>query len=113
MQTNMNNRLSKIRKDSPDLADREEVKGVAADIDIYAALSGLASSEAGQILIAAITSDIAATVNAIVAGYKTLPEIELRALGAKLEARLSIVQSLSRSRTNLDFAEAYLAELTS
>jgi hypothetical protein len=107
----MSKRLSKIAKDNPELAEREEIKGVAEDIDTYAALASFASSEAGAVLFASYSKEIASTVSLIVSGYRTLPEIELRALAAKLEARISFLQSLSRARTNLDDAEAYLKDL--
>jgi hypothetical protein len=109
----MSKRLSRISKDNPDLAGREDVKGVAQDIDIYAALKGFASSEAGAILIDALTKEIAGAVNDFASGYRTLPEIELRSLGARIDARLEFLRSLNRAGTNLDLAEAYLHELTS
>jgi hypothetical protein len=107
----MAKRLAKLAKDNPNLANREEVKEVAGDIDTYAALAAFASSEAGSILTASYGKEIAATVQLIANGYKTLPEAELRALGAQLEARLNFLHSLSRARTNLDDAEAILKEL--
>lgn len=107
----MSKRLSKIAKDNPALAEREDIKGVAEDIDQYAALAAFASSEAGAVLFASTNKGIASTVNQIVSGYKTLPEVELRALAAQLEARISFLQSLSRARTNLDDAEEYLKDL--
>ena len=57
------------------------------------------------------TGFVESAVNQIISGYKTLPEIELRALGAKLEARINFLQSLSRARTNLEGAEDYLKDL--
>lgn len=107
----MAKRLARIKKDRPELAERTDIQDVAADIDIYATLAGFASSDTGSLLLEAQRKEIASTVRAIVAGYKTLPEIELRALAAKLEARLNLVQSLTRAKTNLDDAEQMLKEL--
>lgn len=107
----MSKRLSKIAKDNPDVAKREEVKDVAADVDTYATLASFASSEAGSLLVTQYSKEIAATVQQIVSGYKTLPEMELRALAAQLEARLNFLQSLSRAPINLEDAEEVLKEL--
>lgn len=104
-------RIAKIKKDNPELAARTDVQDVAADIDLYAALAGVASSEGGKALVGALSREIASTVQEIAGGYKTLPEMELRSLGAKLAVRLIMVQSLKRARTNLDLAEDWLEGL--
>lgn len=85
---------------------------VAEDIDKYAALAGFASSEAGQIMLATLTDEAASTIVSLVAGYKTLPDLELRALCAQLDARLQFLRTLKRSRTNLEDAEEVLSSLT-
>jgi hypothetical protein len=107
----MPKRLLKIARDNPELAKREDIKSTTEDIDVYAALAGFASSEAGGIVFASISKEIAATVSEIATGYKDLTETQLRALAARLEARITFLQSLSRARTNLDDAEDYLAQL--
>jgi hypothetical protein len=107
----MSKRLSKIARDNPELAEREDVKGVTADIDTYAALAAFASSEAGGIVFASINKEIAQTVNELANKYRIMVEPELRAACAQLAARISFLQSLSRARTNLDDAEEYLKDL--
>lgn len=106
-------RVAILQKSNPEAANREDVKQVTGDIDTYAALAGFASSEAGGILIGALTSELANAVGEIARGFRTLPESELRALGAKIDARLTFLQSLNRARSNLEFAEEALKELTS
>lgn len=106
-------RISKIQKDSPELAARSEVKGIAEDIDIYASLRAVATSEGGKTLLAAFNADIAACINKLVAGYATMPELEMRALLAKLGTHMELAKSLNRAQSNLDYAEAALKELTS
>jgi hypothetical protein len=107
----MGKKLATIAKNNPEAAERADVKETAEDIELYSALAAFASSEAGAVVFASISKEIAATVTEIAGGYKTLSEIELRALGAKLDARINFLQSLSRARTNLEDAEAYLQEL--
>jgi hypothetical protein len=107
----MGKRLATIQKNSPDEAALSEVQETANDIDNYAALAAFASSEAGAVVFASYSKEIASIVSEIVGAYKTMPEMELRALGAQLETRINFLQSLSRARTNLDDAEAYLKEL--
>jgi hypothetical protein len=107
----MAKRLATIAKDNPKAAERSDVKETAADIELYSALAAFASSEAGSIVFASTAKEIAAVVSEIASGFRTLPESELRALGAKLDARITFLQSLSRASTNLDDAEAYLKEL--
>lgn len=107
----MSRRINRIVKDKPDLAGRDDIKALADDIDAYAALAAFASSEAGKIVFASMSKDIASTVSEIATGYKSLSEIDLRALGAKLDVRITFLQSLKRARTNLDDAEAYLKDL--
>jgi hypothetical protein len=105
-------RLAKLRKDNPALAERTDVQLVGEDIDTYAALNGVSQSEGGAVLLKALNRDIASAIQAIVGGYKTLPEIELRALGATLEARIQLAQTLNRAPQNLQLAEEALKELT-
>lgn len=107
----MSKRLSKLKRDNPALAERDDVKSTTEDIDRYAALASFASSDAGGVVFTFISKEIAATVSEIATGYKSLTEIELRALAAKLDTRITFLQSLSRARTNLDDAEDYLKEL--
>src|SRR5882672_1106591 len=82
----MNKRLAIIKQKDPKQAEREDVRDITEDIDRYATLTGFASSEAGGLLLGALTQDAAESVTAIMLGYKTLPEIELRGLAARLEA---------------------------
>ena len=107
----MAKRLATIQKNNPARAERTDVQATAEDIDLYAALASFASSEAGSVIFSSLRKEIASTVTEIATGYRTLPEMELRALAAKLESRINFLQSLSRARTNLDDAEGYLAEL--
>jgi len=107
----MSKRLSSISKDRPDIAQRDDVRDVASDIDRYGDLAGFTSSEAGQIIVAALTVDVASAMSTITSGYKTMPEIELRAVAATLETRIGLLRMLKNAATNLELAEAALAEL--
>lgn len=108
----MSKRLSIVKKDNPALAAREDVREVSEDIDKYAALAGFSKSEAGKILVDALTQDACDSILAIMLNYKKLPDIELRGHAATLEARVSLLRSLKNAPTNLELAEAVLTELT-
>lgn len=108
----MGKRLSQLKKANPEVAARADAQGVAEDIDTYAALAGVATSEGGQTLLKALNRDIAGAVNALIGGYRTLPDMELRSLCATLEARIQLARTLHRAPQNLDLAEDALKELT-
>ena len=84
---------------------------IAEDADRYSALYALSTSEGGVLLIAGLKQEIVSCVDKLANGYKTIPEIELRALCASLDTKRSLVQSLTRSKDNLDGALAALDEL--
>lgn len=104
-------RLNRVQKDHPEKAQNEAVQAVATDIDNYAELRAVAQSQGGKTLMAAELKTIAASIKAICTGATTLPEMELRALALKIDARLSFLKSLTRADTNLKDAEEALAEL--
>jgi hypothetical protein len=106
----MGKRINRISKDNPAAAGLEQVQGIAADVDTYAALAGFASSEAGDIIIKSIDQDVVTTIDKMLTGYKTMPELELRGLCAQLEARVQFLRTLKRAHTNQEDAEAVLAE---
>jgi len=105
-------RLALLHKKNPALAERSDVQAVAEDTDTYAALAAVTNSEGGEVLLKALNRDIASAVNNLVSGYKTLPEIELRALCATLEASIQLARTLNRAPQNLKMAEDALKELT-
>lgn len=86
---------------------------IADDADRYGALYALSTSEGGKILTQTLKQDIVASVDKICAGYITLPEMELRALCATLSVNRALIQSITRSKDNLDGALAALDELIS
>lgn len=91
---------------------RNDATEVAAnDADSYAALYALSTSEGGELLIDTLKQDILYAVDKLTAGYATMPEIELRALCASLGINRALVQSLTRSKANLDGALEVLDEL--
>lgn len=105
-------RLSKLRKDNPALAERSDVQAIAEDIDSYAAIAAVSNTEGGAILLKALYRDIAGAVEGLVGGYKTVPDVELRALCAVLEARIQLARTINRAETNKTLAEDVLKELT-
>lgn len=109
----MNKRLARVKRDAPQLAEKEEVQQVATDIDTYAALRGFASSEAGQVLIEAELRECVSAIDALAGGAKTMTELDLRANAMKLGMHLEFVRSLTRASANLDYAESYLKEILS
>jgi hypothetical protein len=108
----MSKRLARVKKDNPDIAEREDVRVIAADADMYAALDAFGTSEAGSIIRKSLLRDVSSTIDAIAQGWRTLPHAELMALAARLEERLALTQTFARARTNLELAEDALKEIT-
>lgn len=89
----------------------DDAKLVAADADRYAAIYAVSTSEGGKILIESLKQDVIAAVDKLCNGYTTMSEIELRATCATLSVNRSLIQSLTRSKDNLDGASDALDEL--
>lgn len=88
----------------------ESVKGIAVDVDNYAALEAITNQQGGKILIATVTADALASIEGICGGYKKLSHPEIMALAASLKANVDMLRTLTRSGKNKDMAMAALEE---
>ncbi len=75
-------------------------KEIQQDIEKYASINALAGLEGGKILVKSLKSDVLSSINFLTGNYKTVPEIELRASIAKLEANLSLYRVITRAEKN-------------
>lgn len=105
-------RISKIQKDNPQVAAREEVRAIAVDIDTYAALAALKTSEGGVLLYKTLVKDVANCIDEITGKWNTADNLTLMGLCAKLSERITILKMLDHAKTNLELAEEALKELT-
>jgi hypothetical protein len=108
----MTNRLSRVKKDNPELAERSEVQEMAADIDRYASVAALASTPGGKVLFDALLQDAASLISELTTKYREADHSVLIVLCSRLDARIALLQTLNRSRTNLELAEEALREIT-
>jgi hypothetical protein len=88
-----------------------ETESIENDIDKYAKLESLALSEGGVLLLDSLKSDVTNAVDTLIAKYKELSHIEMIAIIARLEARLSLYRSISRSSKNKKMAKDALKEI--
>ena len=96
-----------------ELKEDKRIKAVFDDIANYEALSALKNLEGGKSLIKLLKSDISASVDTLASSYIKAPESELRAICARLEARLGLLRVIMRAKKNSELADEYLAELVS
>lgn len=99
--------VSKALKDHP---GREDIRGIAEDIDTYAALAAIANQQGGQILITTAVKDVISAVDGIAAGYEKLSHAELMGKCATLRANLAMLRTLTRADKNLDLASEALED---
>ena len=85
-------------RDNPD-ADPALV-GIAEELDEKHALSVLAETEGGKLLIESLLKDIASTVTTLTVRYKDGTHTDLVALCAKLDGRLDMYHALTRAKTH-------------
>jgi hypothetical protein len=109
----MSRRLTELRKAESPLAQDENVLAVDQDIDRYAAMAAFNTSEGGKEVRKALRSDIASAINELIRGYAKLSHAELQAIGAKVDARVSLLQAMGNAKQNKEDAEKTLDELTS
>jgi hypothetical protein len=86
----------------------ESVKDIANDLDKVAALSALADTEGGKVLIKSLMQDIMSDVDRISNGYKILTTQEFIGIGASLKTNIDMVRVLSRAKENKNFLEELL-----
>ena len=90
----------------------EEAKDLLEELGKYKALDVLKNTEGGELLIATLRASIVSEVGTLIAGYKDMPEIEIRARLAKISAFVPLVQSLVRAKTNAEGLAEDLKNLT-
>jgi hypothetical protein len=109
----MSKRLQELKESNSPLVQDENVLSIDADIDRYAAIAAFNSSQGGKELRKALRSDIVAAINELTRGYAKLSHSELQAIGAKVDARVSLLQAMGNAKQNQQDAEKTLDELTS
>lgn len=87
-----------------------EVLEVKEDLGNYKALSALADSEGGKLLLTNLQNDIAADVTSIMSLFRG-EELALRCAVAKLVADFSLYRVLRNADENVKLADEALAEL--
>lgn len=103
--------MSKIDGVPEEFKNRDDVKLVANDVDLYSALHSVALSEGGQILADRIKKDIKDIIDTFASQHGTMNETALRSLGAKLSVMLPIYRALVRAGDNLSDTNKELEEL--
>jgi len=90
----------------------EEIESTQVDINKYGALASVGATEGGQELLKSLTEEIRTAVDNLANNYTSMPESEMRALGAKLSVCLGLVRALNRAADNYADATSYLKTLT-
>ncbi len=90
----------------------EESQGLLDELGNYKALDALKNSDGGKFLVENMRDSIVFEVNTLVAGYKDMPELEIRARLAKLSIYIPLVQTLVRAKPNADGLKEQLIKLT-
>lgn len=109
----MARKIQQLREQGSPLAHDSRVLEIDADVDRFAAIAAITDTEGGKELRKAMRSDIVQAINSFTAGYATLSHAELCAIGAKIDARVLLLQALGNAQTNKEDAEKLLDELTS
>lgn len=93
-------------------SEREEE--ARKDVDKYAGLEALASSDGGQTLIDGLRKDVSSTIDIICNTYTTAPHFELIAHISRLKERLALLRVLNNAPKNhsgsIDELKAILKE---
>lgn len=90
----------------------EEDQHLLDELGNYKALDALKDSDGGKFLIKNLRESIVSEVSTLVAGYRDMPEVELRARLAKLAAYIPLVQTLVRAKLNAEGLQEDLIKLT-
>ena len=84
---------------------------VENDLKTFSALEALTLSEGGKILIDSLKKDVVNGVESVISMYRQAPEIDLRAMIAKLQSDLSLLRVLTRSEANKEMAKEELEKM--
>lgn len=93
------------------MADQGTKDAVRKETEYFSALTKLAESQDGQVLITALSKQIAADLDSVLSNYKTASDISIRANLAKIDSNLVIMRALGRARENFEASDEYLREL--
>jgi hypothetical protein len=88
----------------------EEQKDIVQDLGKAKALSSLADSEGGKLLIDTLKSELVSGIDSLVIAYKSASHSELIAICANLKARLDLLRSLTRAKEAKEVLENILAD---
>jgi hypothetical protein len=90
----------------------EDTEDLLKQLGEYKALDALKDSEGGQLIIDRLRDSIVYEVNSLIAGYKDMPELEIRTRLSKLSIFVPFVQALTRAKSNVEGLKEDLIKLT-
>jgi hypothetical protein len=85
---------------------------IETDRENYLALSLLAESDGGKVIIANLLKDVAGTVERLSMDYKTATHFEIVRLCSDLNSKLSLYRSLTRAKGQLEIVDDVIASLS-
>lgn len=110
--TNISALKARVKNPEKITPEFEEELGQKADeLDKAHALSVLAQTEGGKLLVEALVSDVISDISTISSRYKVLSHAELMAYCAALNANLTVMLSITRSKRNKDALQEQLEEM--
>lgn len=104
----MKKTANQLLKENPDLDPA--IVGIAEELDEKHALSALADTEGGKLLLNSLLVDIASIVGMLRTTYKDGSHIDVITLCARLDSTLSMYQALKRARANTEQLKEILAD---
>lgn len=90
--------------------DKQEIKEIKKEIDIFSSIEQISNSKGGKIIIDGIKTDILNSINEL-SRYKDMSHTELIAVCAKLSERIDLYNIFKNSPKNKEIAREALDEL--
>lgn len=91
--------------------DSREADALNEQLEKYLDIDVFSSSEAGKILIKSLKSDIIFALTRVLNKYEDTPASELVPYIATLKARIDLLRTLTRAKTNKEILEKELDEM--
>lgn len=104
----MKKTANQLLKENPELDPA--IIGIAEELDEKHALSALADTEGGKLLLDSLLVDVSSIIGSLRSTYKDGSHVDLITLCARLDSKLSMYQALKRARTNTDQLKEILAD---
>lgn len=87
-----------------------EQEDIAKELDSASALSSVAASAGGKLLILALQLDAIGAIDTLSERFKELTLQEFVSICAELKTKLDLMRSLSRAKKNKDYLQEILEE---